>query len=273
MTEQGGGTGEPQPPSVWSAPGWPPPGSSPAGPPPPGQPASGGWPAAPPSYESWQPSWQPPTAPGPSPGWGPAWLGQPRTTNIWAIVALVTGIFAVVPVAIGAGIAALVQIHGRRQAGLGMAIGGLVLAGLWTLVGIGVVIALVIGQTATYGVLGRVADAGSTSVGSCLAAPTYEDSLAAEIDCAEDHDAEVYLVEELGDGAWPGYDDVDVSADEACYDAFEAYVGRSWELSDLDYGYFLPDQGEWAEGEHRVVCAVLPRSEDALRGSVQGSGR
>jgi hypothetical protein len=64
-----------------------------------------------------------------------------------------------------------------------------------------------------------------------------------------------------------------VSADEACYDAFEPYVGSSWEWSDLDYGYFLPDQGEWTAGEHRVVCVVLPGTEDALHGSVQGSGR
>jgi len=273
MTENhgGGGGGEPQPPSVWSAPAWPPPGSPPPGPPPTGQPTQGGWPVAPPSYEPWQPSW-PPTAPGPPPGWGPAWLGQPRTTNTWAIVALVTGIFALVPLAFGAAIAALVQIHGRRQSGLGMAISGLVLAVLWSVVGIGVAIAFFIGQSETYGVLGRVADAGATSVGSCLEEPSSQDSLAAEIDCAEDHAAEVYLVEELGDGGWPGYDSVDGSADEACYDAFEPYVGTSWEWSDLDYGYFLPDQGEWTAGEHRVVCVVLG-SQDALRGSVQGSGR
>jgi hypothetical protein len=188
-------------------------------------------------------------------------------------VALVTGIFALVPVAIGAGITALVQIHARRQTGLGMAIGGLVMAVLWTVVGIGVAIAFLIGQSATYGALGRVADAGSTSVGSCLGEPGSEDSQATEIECAEEHAAEIYLVEALGEGAWPGYEGVDVSADEACYDAFEPYVGSSWEWSDLDYGYFLPDQGEWTAGEHRVVCVVLPGTEDALHGSVQGSGR
>jgi hypothetical protein len=176
-------------------------------------------------------------------------------------------------VAIGAAITAFVQIHRRRQTGLGMAIAGIVLAAVWTAVGIGVGIGFLLNQTTVNGALGRVADTEVATVGSCLQEPGAQDSVATEIDCAQDHDAEVYLVDDLGAGVWPGYDEVDANADAACYDAFEGYVGNSWEWSDFDYGYFLPDQAEWALGEHRVVCVVVPGLDEALRGSVRGSGR
>ena len=222
MTESTGGTEGPQPPPNWPVPD----------PTPPGPPVPGSWPAAPPSYEAWQqpgwqPTWPPPGPPtSPPPGWGPAWLGQPRTANTWAIVALVSGIFAIVPLAVGAAIAALVQIYRRRQTGLGMAVAGLALSVLWTLVGIAVAVTLTLGEEVPTTFGGRVADAGSASVGSCLQEPDEQDSLATEIDCAEEHDAEVYLMTELGAGSWPGYEDVFDNADETCYDGFEGYVGR-----------------------------------------------
>jgi hypothetical protein len=266
VTEGTGGTGGTgaQPPPGWSTPG------------PPGPPTPAAWPAAP-TYESWQPqpTWQPPPGPpaGPPPGWGPAWVGQPRTTNTWAIVALVTGIFAIVPVAIGAGIAALVQIYRRRQTGLGMAIAGIVISVFWILVGAAVSIGLFLNQGVPDAMAGRVGDAGSASVGTCLQEPGAQDSLAVEVDCAETHDAEVYLMDTLDGEAWPGYDDVFDSADETCFDAFQGYVGRDYDFSDYDFSFFLPDHAEWASGEHRVICVVIPLTEETSRGSARGSGR
>jgi hypothetical protein len=232
VTDGPGGTGGAQPPSDWgwSTPGAPPPPTWPGAPPPPtwpGAPPPPTWPGAPPSYESWQPSWPPPGPAGPPPGWGQGWPDRPRTTNVWAIVALVTGIVALVPVAIGAAITAFVQIHRRHQTGLGMAIAGIVLAAVWTVVGIGVGIGFVLNQTTVNGALGRVADTEVATVGSCLQEPRAQDSVATGIDCAQDHDAEVYLVDDLGAGVWPGYDAVDANADATCYDAFEGYVGSS----------------------------------------------
>jgi Domain of unknown function (DUF4190)/Septum formation len=268
MTESTGGNGGAQPPPNWPVPD----------PTPPGPPVPGSWPAAPPSYgtlqePAWQPTWPAPGPPtSPPPGWGPAWLGQPRTTNTWSIVALVSGIFAIVPLAVGAGIAALVQIYRRRQAGAGMAIAGLVLSALWTLVGIAVAVTFLLGEEVPEAFGGRVADAGSASVGSCLLGPDEQDSLATEIDCVEVHDAEVYLMTELGTGTWPGYDDVFDTAEDTCYDAFEGYVGRDYEFSDYDFGYYLPDHAEWVAGEHRLICVVVPLTEETSRGSARDSG-
>jgi hypothetical protein len=118
-----------------------------------------------------------------------------------------------------------------------------------------------------------VADAGSTSVGDCLTEPGDQDSVSRVTDCEQDHGGEVYLVEELGTAAWPGYDQVWEDADTRCYDAFEPFVGETYEWSGYDYGFFLPDQAEWQEGEVRVVCVVLPGPDDIRSGSARGSGR
>ncbi|MGB8649359.1 MAG: septum formation family protein [Mycobacteriales bacterium] len=229
--------------------------------------------AQPGGAQAWPASWPQPGGSGPwapqtwpSYGWGPA----PRSTNRWAVAALVTGILGLVPVALGAGITALVQVRRRGQAGWGMAIAGLVLAGLWTVV-IALAVAAVVLGSDSGGALGRVADAGSTSVGSCLQSPTGDGSVSTLVDCTESHDGEVYFVQDLGPTGWPGYSEVDKRADDACLGAFEDYVGTSYDSSDDDYGYFAPDEGEWASGEHRVVCVVL--TPDPVHESVRDSGR
>ena len=251
--------------------------------------ASPGAPAAP---------WNTPAAFGPPALAGPQWSGyatpygadaerapEPGKTNPWSIVALVTGILALVPVAIGSGIAALVQINRRKQAGKGMAVAGLVMAAAWTLTGAGFgayvaakSIASATGTatgTATDAatespsdrILGRIADAGSTTVGDCLRDPTAQDSISTPIDCSALHFGEVYRTQDLAGPSWPGFDNIAQRANDMCLAEFKGYVGTSYDESDFDYFYYLPDQGEWAAGEHRAVCVLLPADTDTIRGS------
>lgn len=201
-------------------------------------------------------------------GWGAPPLPAP-STNPWAVVALVTGLLALVPVAVPAGVVALVQTSRRRQAGRGLAVGGLVAAAVWTPLLVLLAVGLLAGALGTP--LGRVAEAGPATVGTCLLLADGPGGGASPVDCAAPHDAEIYLVEVLGGQTWPGEDEVEHRADEACYQAFGDYVGRSYELSDHDYGYFLPDRAEWAAGEHRAVCVVVP-TDGVLLGPVRGSG-
>jgi hypothetical protein len=194
--------------------------------------------------------------------------------NPWAVVALVTGILPLFPVAIVAGITALVQ-NGRRQlGGTGLAIAGIVLGGCWVVLGGLIALGAVFASTDSAE-LGRVRDAGSTAVGTCLQAPGDSDVAGTLVDCSVRHDAEVYLVRSLAgaDDPWPGSDDVETDADDVCNDGFEDYVGESYVDSDYDYGFFDPDESEWREGERRVVCVVLPGGfDDTLTGSVRGGG-
>jgi len=175
-------------------------------------------------------------------------------------------------VAVGAGITALVQIRRRGQSGTGLAIAGIVVSSGWVVIGVVAAAVAVFGTSGSGGDLGRVADAGSASVSDCLRQPDGDGSVATQVDCATSHDAEVFLVQGLGETGWPGYDTIDGRADDVCYAGFDSYVGTSYDDSSYDYGYFLPDQGEWESGEHRVVCVVLQGDADTLRGSVRGSG-
>ena len=209
----------------------------------------------------------------PTAGYAPDPAGE-RSLNDWAVVALVTGILALVPVAVVAGIVALVQVRRRGQRGKGLAIGGLAVAGVWTLLVAAALIALAMGGAGgEFGDLGRVADAGSVSTGSCLAEPTAGGGLRRPVDCAAPHSAEVYRSADLGlGGTWPGDARVGSRADDLCFQAFPAYVGDSYDNSDYEYGWFAPDEAEWQAGEHRVVCAVLPGSDASMKGSVKGAG-
>ena len=132
MTEQPGeGPSVPPPdspgapsPAPGHRPGPPPPGYAP---PPPGYgppPSTYGQP--PPGYGQPPPAW--PATDSRTAG-SPGGYPPPQKTNPWAIVALVTGILGFVPVAIGAGITALVQISRRGQAGKGIAIAAIVVSG------------------------------------------------------------------------------------------------------------------------------------------------
>jgi hypothetical protein len=193
--------------------------------------------------------------------------------NPWAVVALVTGILPLFPVAVAAGITALVQNSRRQLRGTGLAIAGLVLSGCWVL-GAGVLALGYFLGDESDGDLGRVAYAGSTTVGTCLTAPDEEDFIGTPVGCDRRHDAEVYLVRSLAheDDPWPGYSALKDEADDACYDEFDRYVGQAYEDSDYDYGFFFPDEAEWRSGERRVVCVVLPWMGDSLRGSARGKG-
>lgn len=256
--EQPGGPGQ------WGAPGqWAAPEQSGA----PGQ-----W-GAPGQSGQAPPTWGPPGA------WGPDPTGAyaPPRTSAWAVVALVAGILGLVPVAVVAGAVALVQLRGdRTQTGQGLAVGGLVAAALWTLV----VIAVVVGVVRSGGLdeafrpesQGRVADAGATTIGTCLDEPRSGTAWS-PTDCASRHDAEIYLAPRLDGEAWPGTTEVAFQADDACLDAFEDYVGRGYVQSDFDYGFFAPERPEWDAGEQQAVCVVLPFEDRTLTGSVEDSGR
>lgn len=215
----------------------------------------------------------------------------PGTTNPWSVVALVTGILFLVPVAIGSGIAALVQINRHKQAGKGMAIAGLVMATAWTLTGagFGVYIATkslvwptgtatgaatdTAPETPSDRILGRIADAGSTTVGDCLRDSTAQDSISTKIPCSTLHFAEVYRTLDVAGSRWPGFDNIAQRANDLCRAQFRGYVGTSYESSDFDYDYYLPDQGEWTAGEHRAVCVLLPADTDTVRGTGHNSHR
>lgn len=215
----------------------------------------------------------PSAPPRPPDQWSFPAQAPPQSTNAAAAVALVTGLLALVPVAVPAGIIGIVQTTRRRQPGRALAIGGLAASALWVLAA---TVALVTLGSAWEPRTGAPSDVGVATVGACLDAPEEGSGRWTAASCTDVHDAEVYVVEELEergeDGDWPGEDVVEGQADDTCHAAFEDYVGRSYFTSDHDYAWFTPREQDWSDGERRVVCVVVPFEDDVLHAPARDSG-
>ena len=97
-------------------------------------------PGQPPGYQPYPP----PAYPYGQYGQTPAPYPPKPSTNGFAIASLILGILGGVPLSVIFGIIALNQIKRSRQGGRGMAIAGLVLSGLWTLLIIAIVVLAIV---------------------------------------------------------------------------------------------------------------------------------
>jgi hypothetical protein len=186
------------------------------------------------------------------------------------------------PVAIGLGIAALVQISRRQQTGKGMAIAGLVIGSLVTLGYIllfGLVIAFGSSADDDYGSepVGS-SSSGTTSyvdelvVGECFDDTSTEDEVVRQ-PCSIEHDGEIVAIVTLPAGAYPGSDGIDMAADRACSPAFGKYVGKSSDESELYLNWWTPGKSAWDDGDRRVLCAAFGPDDEKITGTVKNSRR
>ena len=95
------------------------------------------------------------------------------------------------------------------------------------------------------------------------------------LDCALPHQNEVFAVLDLpGAGRdFPGETTLQDFARRSCTADFLAYVGRAYETSELEVGYYLPSSTEWETGARRLGCYLYAVDGDKLVGSMQGSAR
>ncbi|WP_350279371.1 DUF4190 domain-containing protein [Kribbella sp. HUAS MG21] len=215
-------------------------------------------------------------------GYGYGYPGQGGTNGL-ATAALVCGLGGFVigisaPVAIGLGIAALVQINRRQQAGKGMAIAGLVIGSLVTLGYIlifGLVIAFGSSADDEYG----ASDPSGTSstyvdelaVGECFNDTKTEDEVVRQ-PCPTEHDGEIVAIVTLPAGEYPGNNGIDKAADRACRPEFGTYVGKSSDESELYLSWWTPDKSAWDHGDRRILCAAYG-PDDKITGTVKNSRR
>jgi hypothetical protein len=109
-------------------------------------------------------------------------------------------------------------------------------------------------------------------VGDAFALPGVGDCLdtdARQVDCAGEHDSEIFLVADLEGDGYPGDEAVDDGALRLCLESFAAYVGVDYEESVLDFFYVTPVEPSWEHGDRTVLCAVFDPA-GPLTGSVQG---
>jgi hypothetical protein len=122
-------------------------------------------------------------------------------------------------------------------------------------------------------------DASDVVVGDCFDDPYGDTDEWVEVDevrlvpCDQPHDLEAFHRFELPDGDFPGDDDMDRAVDEECIPAFEEFVGRSYEDSELDLAFLTPTADSWTDGDREVVCSLYAMDLSPLEGSMAGSGR
>lgn len=95
------------------------------------------------------------------------------------------------------------------------------------------------------------------------------------LDCSLPHQNEVFDVLKMPDNPrdYPGETAMKDFARSNCTTNFMSYVGRPYEVSALEVGYYLPSSNEWDQGARTLGCYVYDVTGDKLVGSVQGSAR
>ncbi|RSS55323.1 DUF4190 domain-containing protein [Streptomyces sp. WAC01280] len=255
-----------QPPSPQGAPqqqGWPAPGPYTS----PGGPYAAG-PYGPPGV---------PGAPG-VPGIGP--YGQPkRSTNGFAVASLVSGIVCCLPpLGLILGLIALPQIKKKDQAGKGLAIAGVILSVVSSLL---LTLGLVTGGigTAIDGFKAGVDEASRTKSpfalrkGQCFEGGGKEEVYATDveiIDCAQPHTGEVSGSFKLtGYERWPGDKEIDGLAEKRCETINSEYALDTWAVpADLWIYFYKPTRESWRLGDRTVTCA-LAKEKGTVTGSVR----
>jgi hypothetical protein len=197
-----------------------------------------------------------------------------------AIAALVLGIagavlcFVFVPsiLALIFGLVAARDIKRSAAAGVPKQGAGMARAG-WILGIAGVLIGIV------FVIIAVVTDDDDTNVnelrvGDCLQMDELGDVVrdVPTVDCDVRHDGEVYAAGDLQGASYPGVTRVLDLVESACVDAFEPYVGATYEDSDLDIFYLYPLERTWRV-DRGYLCIAYPLDRSTLEGSVEGSGR
>jgi hypothetical protein len=186
-----------------------------------------------------------------------------------AVLALVTGVLALVPIAVAAGIAALAGIRRTGRRGHGMAMAALFVSAAWVIVGgaVGTVGALTHGFKRPVVVKYHESTVFTLQKGECV--NTAGAQAVSVLPCSAPHKAEVFATFSLPASAWPGTAAVRQEASSGCVSRLTGYLNPQLAIS-LAQSYVFPDKVAWTAGTRTVVCEVRAASGD-LTGSVRGA--
>jgi len=186
-----------------------------------------------------------------------------------AVLALVTGLVALVPIAVASGVAALVGIRRTGRGGHGMAMAGLFLSAAWVIiaVAIGTVGVVTHGFHKPVTIKYREAAVFTLHKGDCVNSPSAQ--LVSILPCSTPHEAEVFATFALPASPWPGTTAIATAASSGCGSRLNGYLNPQLAVS-LTQSYVYPDQVAWTAGTRTAVCEVRASSGN-LTGSVRGA--
>jgi hypothetical protein len=110
-------------------------------------------------------------------------------------------------------------------------------------------------------------------VGDCLADRLEGDSVSTVgvLPCEQEHAQEVYALELMDDGSFPGEDAVKTEASDVCRSAFEDFVDIDYDDSKYYFNTLYPTSDSWDQGDREIVCLAYD-PDGPLTGSVEGAG-
>ena len=186
-----------------------------------------------------------------------------------AIVAMITGILALVPIAVLCAIGALIGISRTGRRGHGMAMAGLVASAAWVIAGVavGTVAVLTHGFKKPVTVKYRESAVFKLQEGDCVNMPNGQ--LVTILPCDTPHEAEVFATFTLPGTAWPGTAAVRQRASSGCETRLTGYINPQLAIS-LASSYVFPNKVAWTAGTRTVICEVRA-ANGQLTGSVRGA--
>ncbi|MEU9420554.1 DUF4190 domain-containing protein [Streptomyces sp. NPDC048272] len=222
--------------------------------------------------------WAPPSARSP---WGPPPPQGPPALNGFALASLLVGLLCLPPLGIVFGVVALVQIARKRERGRSLAVVGLVVSVVMTVVAAYVTQQyaqsfsrhLASSVSAHDDVAGSRSSLDDMGPGDCFNVPggdlMQQSPFVHAVDCAEVHHAEVTSSILLDDGPFPGDDGLDSTATDACWKAQDSYAMDTWAVpAYAEMYYFVPTRALWRQGDRSLVCVIGTSSEEH-RGSLR----
>ncbi|MCK2239454.1 MULTISPECIES: DUF4190 domain-containing protein [unclassified Crossiella] len=189
----------------------------------------------------------------------------PGNTNGFAIAALVLGIIPGIitnVLAVIFGLVSLNQIKQRADRGKGMAIAGIVVAGVWLALW-ATLIAVAINTQATRNEAGQVVDSGRLSVfklnvGDCFDGVKEGKAITSVTaqPCDKPHEAEVMDRFPMPAAPeYPGEAKVTSDVETECSERLEGMLPPAT-LEKLELYYFYPTASSWRTGDRTAVCVV-----------------
>ena len=130
-----------------------------------------------------------------------------------------------------------------------------------------------VGVTASIAACGG--QVASADVGTCVNSSDFEGEVTEipEVDCSEEHDAQVFFKFDMDDGDFPGNDAIQTAAGEQCVPAFEDFVGTGYQESSLDINFIGPSEETWDQADDReVICFLYTMDGSTSTESFEGSG-
>ena len=185
-----------------------------------------------------------------------------------AVAAFVSGLVPAIPVTLVLGPIALIRIGRSGARGRALAITGLVLAGLWTVVAAIVAAAIITRPPPPKPV--TLPHVFSLRAGECLNSGPNGISGLQVLSCSRAHDAEVFATFRVAGSHYPGATAVQQQARQGCASRLSGYLNPQLSAASLTQSFVYPDAGAWSAGERTVVCTVHSTS-GPLVGSVRSA--